>query len=101
MNTNVKYHNVLLVRSGDFVGLYRQTPYYLRLWRCIENKPYGKEPCIPRIDGEWYCNEYHQIPQEYDLRDKEHLRLLASLLGGSYFQVHQRILDARPLKAHP
>jgi hypothetical protein len=98
-----QYHNVLLVRSGSFVGLYRIDGNILRLWRAINTEDYGRhsiEKYPESHKGKWWeqwcCNEIHRIPIHYNLNNKQHLQFLDSLLGDYYHRVKSKIENSNP-----
>lgn len=90
-NKNTK--KVLLCRNGEFEGLYRYDKLNKRLvlWRTLNKKTYGKERYISMEGKEFCCNEALTIPKEYNLNNKEHLKILSYCLGGEKNTVSRRI----------
>jgi hypothetical protein len=93
----------VLVRSGDFVGMYRyvQASNMLVLTKAIVDMPYGKRSqytlkasgdCWDRQESTLISsNEAHIIPKGIDLRRKENLLALDACLGSQHSVVSQRI----------
>jgi hypothetical protein len=106
----LKHHRVVIVRNGEFVGLYRTAGEKMKLWRSINKKQYDKKSFIEKnkkpeewgsgghlgISGLWYCNELHTIPRKYNVHKKSHLKYLEGLLGGSFSEVKERINKGNP-----
>lgn len=100
-NTTRKYKNVLLVRNGDYVGLYRVAGDMLKIWRDVNKETYGrcsieinKKPRYPGLAYKWACNECHLIPSKYNLNNINHLKVLDDCLGGAHERVMEKINTA-------
>lgn len=90
-----RFHKVILLRNGAFVGLYRPTVGLLgakqwKLWRAINREWYGRDSLIGEKDGEPYCNEWYHIPTEIRLTHKN-LEALDQMLGAGKHEVERRI----------
>jgi len=106
------YHNVILVRFGSFVGIYRYVKenQSIRLWRKINNDSYVQRSAARvKDEGDYWgsggsqgisavisSNEAHQIPKGYDLDNRNHLQVLGDSLGGSHCTVKKRIEENNP-----
>jgi hypothetical protein len=103
----------LLIRKGSFVGVFR---YKRGTKRCILTFKITKSPyeVYTEFDvadsGVYYLNnvpqyeqalieadEVHIIPSGYDLRLKEHRKLLKGSLGGDHRSVQVRLFRLAPL----
>ena len=108
----IKYKNRILIRNGEFVGLYKYLPErsIVVLTKSLNNRLYGFQAAF-RVSNEgnyWgtggvnglpaliECNEAHLIPFGYDLRRNNHLEILNKSLGGCYSRVFDRIENRNP-----
>ncbi len=102
-----QHKNVILLRNGSFIGLYRydKKRHLLKLWKSISRKCYGfdTEFKVRETGAFWgsggangpsaiiFCNEAHFIPSGYNLNNDEDLRYLDRCLGGCSQQVRERL----------
>lgn len=112
--SSIKKNQRLIVRNGEFVGVYRYDTQSqaIYLTKPILDKQYGKRTMFNvKKEGEfWGCgggnyesalidaNEAHLIPMYYDLRKKSHLQILDKCLGSCHEEVAKRIRNTEIAK---
>ena len=108
-----KNKKLLLIRNGEFVGLYRYENKSLFIHKRLNKKSYGFKEIIKMKDSGSYfgyggsiresslinVNEAHFIPKGFDFRKKKDFKYLDDCLGGSHSQVSDRLasyVDRKP-----
>ena len=87
-----KYHRVIMIRNGIFVGLYRPAPEGIfRLWRVVNDDQYDRESTIHSTGVSIFCNEWYRIPASIQLT-RSNLDTLDKMMGAGTDEVNRRIL---------